>query len=494
MLGELLLLLVLTIEIVEAAALFSSKPNIQAAANLETAHWPKVSIHVPCCNEPPALLRQTLNALSRLDYSNFEVLVIDNNTSDLNDSDAIAAHCNALGAHFHFLHLPQCPGYKAGALNHALTGTAPDATLVAVVDSDYVAEPDWLKTAVPHFLNSDVGIVQAPQDYRDGEESAFKRGIYWEYRAFFRLGMIFRAEDNAIIQHGTMTIIRRSALEDVGEWNEHCITEDAELGLRLFASGWKAVYLPMTLGRGLMPDDTESYGGQRFRWAFGAIQILRRHAGIIFGRAESKLSFAQRYHFVAGWLPWVGDAAGLIFVAGSIVWSILAAIWPAHFEPPEAHFLIPVLSVFALRQLRLWWLYGRFVEADLSKRLGAMVAGGALAFSVARAVICGMWRKEARFQRTPKARPAPRFLRSVIAVRAELVLLFALCGAALILVTTQNTTRLDVKLWIAVITLQAWPYLASFIMAILASYQNTFAWRTEDDAIALGAELKEAAE
>ncbi len=499
MLGELLLFVVLTVEIIEAASLFSSKQTPQAlkqpeVAKLGVANWPKVSIHVPCCNEPPALLRQTLNALSRLDYSDFEVLVIDNNTSDPSDSDAIAAHCNALGPRFRFLHLPQNPGYKAGALNRALKATSPDASLIAVVDADYAVQPEWLKTAIPHFSNSDVGIVQAPQDYRDGEGSAFKKGIYWEYRAFFRLGMVFRAEDNAIIQHGTMTIIRRTALSEAGEWDENCITEDAELGLRLFSKGWKAVYLPETLGRGLMPDDSESYGGQRFRWAFGAMQILRRHASIIFGRADSNLSFAQRYHFVAGWLPWIGDGAGLIVVLGSIVWAMLAAIWPAHFEPPEAHFLIPVLCVFGARQLRLWWLYGRFVEAGPGKRVGAMIAGGALALLVARAVICGIWRKEACFQRTPKARPAPRFQRSVMAVRTELVLLVALCAAAMVLVTTQNTTRLDVQLWLAVIVLQAWPYMAAFIMAILASYQKPFAWRAEDDAIAIGAELKEAAE
>ena len=494
MLGELLLFVVLTVEIVEAAALFSPRRQSSALAKRDLPYRPKVSIHVPCCNEPPALLRQTLNALSRLDYPDFEVLVIDNNTSDLSDSDAIAAHCNALGPRFRFLHLPHSPGYKAGALNRALKASAPDASLIAVVDSDYAVQPEWLKTAVAHFAHTDVGIVQAPQDYRDGEESAFKRGVYWEYRAFFRLGMVFRAEDSAIIQHGTMTIIRRSALEQAGEWDESCITEDAELGLRLFAAGWKSVYLPTTLGRGLMPDDTQSYGRQRYRWVFGAMQILRRHAAIIFGRADSKLSFAQRYHFVAGWLPWIGDGAGLIVVAGCVVWAMLASIWPAHFEPPEVHFLIPVLAVFSARQLRLWWLYGRFVEAAPVRRIGAMVAGGALALSVSRAVICGILRKEACFQRTPKARPAPRFLRSVMAVRAELVLLIALCGAALILIATQNTMRLDVQLWLAVIVLQAWPYLAAFIMAILASYQKPFEWRAEDDTIALGVEFKEAAE
>jgi hypothetical protein len=123
-----------------------------------------------------------------------------------------------------------------------------------------------------------------------------------------------------------------------------------------------------------------------------------------------------------------------------------------------------------------------------------MVAGGALALSVSRAILCGIMRKEECFQRTPKARPAPRFLRSVTAVRAELFLFAALCAAGFVLVVTQNTTRLDVQLWLAVITLQAWPYLAAFIMAILASYQKPFEWRAEEDAMPLGVELKEAAE
>ena len=66
-------------------------------------------------------------------------------------------------------------------------------------------------------------IVQAPQDYRDGGESAFKAMCYAEYRGFFLIGMITRNERNAIIQHGTMTLVRRSLLERIG-WAEWCIT------------------------------------------------------------------------------------------------------------------------------------------------------------------------------------------------------------------------------------------------------------------------------
>ena len=93
-------------------------------------------------------------------------------------------------------------------------------------------------------------LVQAPQDYRDGREDLFKRMCFWEYAGFFHLGMKTRDENNAIIQHGTMALIRRRALEEVGGWAEWCITEDAELGLRLFEAGYRAVYTEQQLRPG----------------------------------------------------------------------------------------------------------------------------------------------------------------------------------------------------------------------------------------------------
>src|SRR4029450_6605460 len=93
-----------------------------------------------------------------------------------------------------------------------------------------------------------IAIVQAPQDYRDAQESFFKAMCYAEYRGFFSIGMVPRNERNAIIQHGTMTLVRRTALDDAGGWAEWCITEDAELGLRLFEHGrgarWGAMWPP----------------------------------------------------------------------------------------------------------------------------------------------------------------------------------------------------------------------------------------------------------
>ncbi|MFH1123912.1 MAG: glycosyltransferase [Pseudomonadota bacterium] len=188
---------------------------------------PKVSIHVPAYNEPPDMLKETLDALAALDYPDFEVIVIDNNTRNPALWQPVETYCRELGPRFRFFHVDPLAGFKAGALNFALRQTASDARIIAVIDSDYQVRPNWLKDLVPVFENPQVGIAQAPQDYRDGDANAFKAMMYAEYRGFFYLGMITRNERNAIIQHGTMTLVRRRVLEEVGGWAEWCITEVA---------------------------------------------------------------------------------------------------------------------------------------------------------------------------------------------------------------------------------------------------------------------------
>ena len=84
------------------------------------------------------------------------------------------------------------------------------------------------------------------QDYRDSDESAFKRLCYAEYKGFFHIGMITRNDRNAIIQHGTMTMIRRRVMDEL-KWADWTICEDAELGLRVFEKGYAAAYVPKQL-------------------------------------------------------------------------------------------------------------------------------------------------------------------------------------------------------------------------------------------------------
>lgn len=425
------------------------------------AQAPKVSIHVPCYNEPPHMVAETLDALAKLDYPNFEVLVIDNNTKDEEVWKPLEAYCAKLGPRFRFFHLPQWPGYKAGALNFGITQTAPDAAVIGVIDSDYVVTPDWLRATIPYFEKADVAFVQGPQDYRDGGESVFKRMCYWEYAGFFHIGMVQRNERNAIIQHGTMTLIRKAAMDKVGGWAEWCICEDAELGLRLFENNYDSVYLNHSFGRGLIPDGFAAYKTQRFRWAYGAVQIIKRHWRDL--ADDSTLTRGQRYHFISGWLPWFADAAHIVFSVAAIFWSALLLLKWVEFPPSV--FLVPTLSVFVFKVVAGFWLYRARITCGLRDRIGAAVAGMSLSHAVARAVWQGIFTNGKPFFRTPKCADKPAALQAILMAREELILLVTLLACALSVLWSFTSQNLNANLWAGMLIVQTLPYWAACAMS-----------------------------
>jgi exo-beta-1,3-glucanase (GH17 family)/cellulose synthase/poly-beta-1,6-N-acetylglucosamine synthase-like glycosyltransferase len=440
------------------------KPRPMADADL-----PMVSIHVPACNEPPEMLIETLDALARLNYPRFEVLVIDNNTKDPAVWQPVEAHCKTLGERFRFLHVDPLAGFKSGALNFALARTADEAGVVAVIDSDYIVDPDWLRDLVPRFQRSQVAIVQAPQDYRDGAANAFKAMCYAEYRGFFFIGMITRNERNAIIQHGTMTLVRRSVLAEVGGWSEWCITEDAELGLRIFEKGYEATYFPNSYGRGLIPDTFTNYKNQRFRWAYGAMQIMRRHAAQLFGRGDSRLTAGQRYHFLAGWLPWIADGLNLLFNLAALGWSLAMIAAPTDFDPPLIILSVLPLALFCFKLAKVIYLYrGARVVVTAWQILAATLAGLALSHTIAKAMLLGMVTRERPFLRTPKLENSAALVQALASAREETLFMLALWGAAAGIFLKHGSDTLDLVLWIIVLIVQSLPYLAALLMSLIS--------------------------
>jgi len=424
---------------------------------------PRVSIHVPTHNEPPAMVRQTLNALAKLDYPNFEVIVLDNNTSDASMWRPIESYCKKLGSRFRFYHFDGVKGFKAGALNIAQKLTDPTASFIAVIDSDYQVLPSWLKRAIPVFADPKVAVVQAPQDYRDGEESGFKAACYEEYSTFFEVGMVERNEHNAIIQHGTMCVIRRDALAAVGGWGEWCITEDTELGLRLFEAGYRGHYINESLGRGLMPDTYSAYKGQRYRWVYGAMQILKRHASALFG--NSNLTVAQRYHFVAGWLPWFADAFAVLFAAFALVWTALMTIAPKHFDVPLTALSATAIALFGLKLTKTLVLHRAKVGASFGRAFAAALAGVSLAFVVGRAVLMGLFTSNSPFVRTPKCEDQALWTRGLRMVTTE-ASMFALLMAAIAAMFAKGIDDPAEIAWSVALAVSAVPYAAAVCVAI----------------------------
>jgi exo-beta-1,3-glucanase (GH17 family)/cellulose synthase/poly-beta-1,6-N-acetylglucosamine synthase-like glycosyltransferase len=433
---------------------------------------PFVSIHVPAYNEPPEMMIETLDALARLDYPRFEVLVIDNNTKDPAVWQPVAEHCAQLGPRFRFYHVDPLDGFKAGALNYALKLTDPAAPIVAVIDSDYVVDPNWLKDLVPQFRDERIALVQAPQDYRDETANAFKAVCYSEYQGFFYIGMVTRNERNAIIQHGTMTLVRRDVLEEVGGWSEWCITEDADLGLAIFEHAYDAIYIPRSYGKGLMPDTFGDYQKQRFRWAYGAMQILRRHAIYLFGRKSNRLTRGQRYHFVAGWLPWIAEGMNLLFNFGALAWSAAMIIVPKQIDPPLIALSMLPLTLFTFKLGKILFLYRTRVRASAEQTLAAVLAGFALSHTIAKAILWGLVTRNKPFFRTPKLASRTALLRAVGQAWQETAMMTVLSGAAAGVYLRQVSYSFDLYVWIIVLVVQAIPYAAALALSIISGLQH----------------------
>ena len=457
---------ILTEGIELAASLWRVERRVLRTAIPETP--PRVSVHVPCYNEPPAMVMATLNALARLDYENFEVIVLDNNTPDPATWRPVEAHCTALGERFRFHHVDGLKGFKAGALNAALGVSDPEAAYIAVIDSDYQVEPFWLRRALPFFASERVALVQGPQDYRDGASSTFKKMCFEEYRGFFHIGMVERNEHDAIIQHGTMTIVRRRMLEEVGGWSPWCITEDTELGLKLFEAGYGAAYIPESMGKGLTPDTLGAFMGQRYRWVYGAMQILKRHAGsVFFGR--SRLSWEQRYQFLCGWLPWISDGLGLIVTFFALIWTALMAIAPTYFDVPMEALSAAALALFAAKTVKTLLLYPQKVGSGVVGAVLASTAGLALTHTVGKAVIAGLFTSKKPFLRTPKCENPAELRDALRLVWQELTLLGLCAVAVLAMVATRGFDDPAATLWMTMLSIQSLPYVATLITACVSA-------------------------
>jgi exo-beta-1,3-glucanase (GH17 family)/cellulose synthase/poly-beta-1,6-N-acetylglucosamine synthase-like glycosyltransferase len=467
-----------------AAIAFGRKPQrllvkgaaVVPAAAGDAASVAKVSIHIPAYFEPPDMLKQTLDAVSRLDYPNFECVVIINNTPDPAFWQPIQDHCRALGERFKFINAEKVEGFKAGALRIAMERTAVDAEIIGVIDADYVVEPDWLNDLVPAFADPRVGLVQAPQDHRDGERSLMHYIMNGEYAGFFDIGMIQRNEENAIIVHGTMCLMRRAAMDMAGGWAGDTICEDTDLGLAIQEHGWLTHYTNHRYGHGLLPDTYEAFKKQRHRWAYGGFQIVKKHWRRFLPGA-SRLTPDQKREFSLGWLNWLGaETLGVLVAILNLIWVPIVAF--ADIAIPDRILTLPIIAAFVVTLLHFLILYRLRVPVKWGQMLGAMVAAMSVQWTVSRAVANGLITEHLAFARTSKG----GLSRMSIEFQAfwEAVIGVLLLVGAVVLVVTNNSKEIrEIYIFAFVLVLESLPFMSAVAIAILESSRiNSFTfWR-----------------
>jgi cellulose synthase/poly-beta-1,6-N-acetylglucosamine synthase-like glycosyltransferase len=416
----------------------------QVKFDVPAADWPMVSLHVPAHNEPPDMVIDTLRSLLRLDYPRYEIILIDDNTDDEALWRPVESWCKRHGVKF--AHLADWPGYKSGALNYALREmTDPAAEVIGVVDSDYQIEPGFLRRCAPAFAEPWVGFVQSPQDYRGWQHARYYRRLYFSYKYFFAVSQPSRNERDGAIFAGTMGLIRRVALEQLGGWDEWCITEDAELSLRLLRAGFSGLHVDQSWGHGIMPLTFEALKGQRYRWCFGGIQILRMHwRSLVPGRKtkENHLTSAQRWAYLAGGVQWYGDFLGLCFLAFLLAGAANEALGGGALFRKLTVFLVatvPVLVVLGL--VRAVALLRRGTGATWRDAIGAFFIWQSTSLVVARASVLGLFARKAAFLRTPKTSEQAKWWEALRANWAESLL--AALGLAGIAAALTRPTQLS---------------------------------------------------
>jgi cellulose synthase/poly-beta-1,6-N-acetylglucosamine synthase-like glycosyltransferase len=360
-----------------------------------------VSIHIPTYTEPPEVVKGTLDSLNKLDYPNFEVVVVDNNTVEEELWKPVQEYCEQLGPKFKFFHVANLPGAKGGALNFALKKTDPATEIVAVVDSDYQVKSNFLKALVPYFKDPKVALVQTSQDYRGFKSGSYMEKPFWEYRYFFSFVMPSCHEYDAASFMGTMGLIRKRVLTEIKKWSEWCVTEDTELGVRIHQNKLSTIYVDESFGRGLMPFEFRDYKQQRRRWAFGNMQIIRRNLfSLLPIPFVNKLNFRQKISYFSQLTVWFNNlflssllliGLGILKITGFMIGTPLIAAGG-----------LLLAAFFASRVFMFLWALRRKEKISFGKACGALFSNLSLNWPMAIAWWKCLFNPKGYFWRTSK--------------------------------------------------------------------------------------------
>lgn len=251
---------------------------------------PSVDVYIATYNEPFDVLEKTITGALCLDYTNFNVWVLDDGRRPW-----LKAFCEAKGVGY--ITRPDNAHAKAGNINHALTKT--DAEFVALFDADFIAQRNFLMRTIGFFRDAKIGIVQVPHTFYNYDPMqtnlALHKTIPDDQRFFFEAIMPSRDAWDAAFCCGSNSVTRREALHSIGDTlPTESITEDQLLSIMLLRNGYITRYLCERLAYGLAPEGLRAFFIQRRRWARGAMQILHLAAGP-FGK---NLTLMQRLLFL----------------------------------------------------------------------------------------------------------------------------------------------------------------------------------------------------
>lgn len=259
--------------------------------------WPKVSTQIPVYNEYNVVQR-VIQAVCEMDYPKHlhQIQILD----DSNDEtrlliDEEVKRKSEEGFDISIVRRQNRQGFKAGALNEAHTKAKGE--YIAVFDADFVPPKNFLRTAVPYFLEEEeIGLVQARWGHLNANRSLVTRAQSLGIDGHFMIEQSARSWNTLFMNfNGTAGIWRKKAIEAGGGWQWDTLTEDMDLSYRVQLAGWKTEYLQDLVVPAELPEEINAFKSQQFRWAKGSIQTAKKILPKLWHRDIPKFKKAQAF-------------------------------------------------------------------------------------------------------------------------------------------------------------------------------------------------------
>lgn len=285
------------------------------------AYYPAVAVLVPCFNEGDNA-EETLSHALALDYPDFEVIAINDGSSD--NTAEVLNRLAEKHERLRVVHLAHNQG-KAMALQAGSLLTK--AEILLGIDGDALLDKHAATWMVRHF-NEDPTVAAVTGNPRIRTRSTLIGRIQvGEFSSI--VGMIKRAQRSfgrLFTVSGVITAFRKSAVHDVGYWSPDMLTEDIDITWKLQRAGWDICFEPNSLVWILMPETFRGLWKQRLRWAMGGAQVLIKNMGVLFKPGLNYL--------------WPLLLELILTLVWSYLMLIMTVIWLVHFIVPMGIFTV----------------------------------------------------------------------------------------------------------------------------------------------------------
>lgn len=342
-------------------------------------------VFITCFDEPLEVIRRTAVGARAIRYPHRTYILDDGKR------DEVRAMAAQLG--IDYLRREGNEHAKAGNMNHALAHTRGD--FVLQLDADHVPLPHILDRLLGFFEDPKLAFVQAPQDFYNTDGFTYDVSESWqriweEQRLFFSVIQPGKDSINGAFFCGSCAVFRREALESIGGFGTHSITEDVETSLLLHAAGWRSAYYGESLAYGLAAGSATAFHVQHLRWGQGAMQVLRRFNPL----THPGLSMSQRVSYFGSLTAYVGGVQKLVFYSAPLVFFLTGAL---PIQAVDREFLVRflpflllsfVLSELVSRGTANTWISERYQMAKF--------------WTYTRAVVSVLWPRPLKFKVTPK--------------------------------------------------------------------------------------------